>query len=67
MPLLVSETEELSGAGAAYCAAIGAGLVSEEQIFAGLREREILPEMENTERGKLLRGWREAVAAVAEK
>lgn len=67
MPLLVSETEELSGAGAAYCAAIGAGLVSEEQIFAGLHEREILPEMENTERGKLLRGWREAVAAVAGK
>lgn len=67
MPLLVSETEELSGAGAAYCAAIGAGLVSEEQIFAGLHEREILPEMENTERAKLLRGWREAVAAVAGK
>ena len=67
LPLQVSEIEELSGAGAAYCAAIGAGLSKEEEIFSSLREREVCPQMEEAERQSVLRGWREAVRMVAGK
>lgn len=65
MSLQVSGIEELSGGGAAYCAAIGAGLSKEEEIFSSLREREVCPQMEETERQSVLRGWREAIRMVA--
>ncbi len=64
--LQIGEIEECSGAGAAYCAAIAAGLAEETTIFGHIREREVRPEMPREQREGLLCGWHNAVQAVAE-
>lgn len=63
--LQIGEIEECSGAGAAYCAAIAAGLAGEETLFGRIREREVRPQMAQAQREALLCGWRRAVQAVA--
>ena len=64
IPIEISQTEELSGMGAAFCAAIGAGLNSREEIFAGLSSRRIEPNMDSSTRTKLYGGWNEAVKII---
>jgi len=60
----VSNTEELSGMGAAFCAAIGAGLTNKEAIFVGQSRRSIKPMIDISTRDKLLRGWEEAIETI---
>jgi glycerol kinase len=64
--LEISENGELSGAGAAYNAAIGAGLASMEQLVAHNRVRSVRPAMDGEKRDRLYQGWRRAVAAAAD-
>jgi glycerol kinase len=65
LDLEISGIEELSGAGAAYCAAIGAGLATREQLFSQNRMRRVQPSMNRQEADTLYRQWREAVASIA--
>ena len=64
IPIEISLTEELSGMGAAFCAAIGAGLTCRGDIFAGQESRRIEPEMDATTRNNLYSGWKNAVKTV---
>lgn len=65
LPLDISSTEELSGAGAAYCAALGSGLTAPEAIFSRTRHTRIEPHMPPEQRETLHRGWKLAVESVA--
>ncbi len=60
IPVWVSSLKELSGAGAAYAAGMGMGLYDERVLYAAERE-EFLPGMEETERIRKWKGWREAL------
>jgi glycerol kinase len=60
----ISHTEELSGMGAAFCAAIGAGLAERDAIFAGQLRRRVEPNMDATRRAKLYEGWQEAMKII---
>ena len=62
IPVMISSMEELSGAGAAYCAAVGAGISTMEEIFSNTSHREVLPEMTAEDREKFYSGWQKAVA-----
>ncbi len=64
IPLMINETEELSGMGAAWCAAIGAGLASRDAAFGGVSRREITPQMDEERRAACCSGWREAVRTI---
>lgn len=61
--VLVSETEEISGLGAAYMAGFGAGIY-EEFLFGQVRRTEYTPKMEENERRKKYEGWNRAVKTV---
>ncbi|MDR2100942.1 MAG: glycerol kinase [Treponema sp.] len=63
--LEISENGELSGAGAAYNAAIGAGLAPGEQFFLHKGGTRLGPSMDGEKRDRLYQGWRRAVAAAA--
>lgn len=63
--LRISGVEELSGAGAAYCAALGAGLSSKEKLFSGAEARLVRPAMAAAEAERRYRGWRNAVSLIA--
>ena len=63
-PLVVSQTEELSAAGAAYCAGIASGLATEDEMFSSLRTRVYQPQMRQEHRGRLLEGWQAAVRMI---
>lgn len=65
LPLDISCTEELSGGGAAYCAAIGSGLAAREEIFSHTRHTRVEPHMAQEQREALRHGWKQAVADVA--
>ncbi|MDR1062117.1 MAG: glycerol kinase [Clostridiales bacterium] len=65
IPLEISETEELSGMGAAFCAAEAAGLASREALFAGRRRRAVRQRMAAGRREELYSGWKNAVRAVS--
>lgn len=65
VPLAISGTEELSGAGAACCAAKGAGLAKEKELFAGSVYRRVEPCMPRQQAATMLAGWRAAVCALA--
>lgn len=64
-PLLLGRIEECSGAGAAYCAAVAAGITGEDALFANAEEKTVTPRMEHEERQRLLAGWHTAVQTVA--
>ena len=60
----VADTEELSGAGVAYLAGIGAGAYTREQLFAQYRGTDYTPSITPGERETKLRGWQAAVSQV---
>ena len=64
IPLAVSSLEELSGAGAAYCAALGAGVSDEETLFSGISYETIQPEMQPGVREALVDGWHKAIQMI---
>lgn len=64
--LEISGIEELSGAGAAYCAAIAAGLTDWETLRQSRTVRYAQPDMTAAERTALKRGWHNAVEGVIE-
>lgn len=64
MPLRVNKTEELSGAGAAYCAALSAGISDEAGLFSALCWTQIMPDMEEEKRVAALEGWKNALRGV---
>jgi len=61
IPLSVGAVEGLSGMGAAWCAAIGAGLADRTTLFAGKERTAIWPRMPEEERLRRLSGWRQAI------
>jgi glycerol kinase len=63
--LQVSGIEELSGAGAAYCAAIGGGYSTKENLFSELPSKLVRPLMKAVEAERLYSGWRKAVSLIA--
>jgi glycerol kinase len=68
IPVAPSSVEELSGAGAAWCAAISAGLSKKDDIFR-LKEGQnsVKPNMDIKQREKLYAGWKQAVNMVRSK
>ncbi len=64
IPIEISETEELSGLGAAYCAAIGAGLNTRETLFKNQTRRTITPTMKSEQRRALYEGWKNAIKQI---
>ena len=64
VPLEINQTEELSGMGAAFCAAIGAEIATPESVFSGQTRSIIKPEMEESTRSALYSGWKQAVKSV---
>ena len=64
IPIEINQTEELSGMGAAYCAAIGAGLTTREAIFEGQSSRRIEPKMNEQTRNNLYKGWQNAIKTI---
>ena len=60
MDIEVSHTEELSSMGAAFCAAIGAGLTSRD-IFTGQGRRRVKASMDEQTRNRLYAGWQDSV------
>ena len=63
-PVEASEAEELSALGAGFAAGIAVGFYHKEEIFAQVKRRAFSPAMEAERRGKLLAGWKKAVAQV---
>ena len=61
----ISRTEELSGMGAAFCAAIGAGLADRDTIFKGQARQPIKANMTENARAKLYEGWQEAINIIS--
>ncbi|MCL2840181.1 MAG: glycerol kinase GlpK [Defluviitaleaceae bacterium] len=64
IPVEISQVEELSGMGAAFCAAIGAGLTDRDTIFSKQTRRKIEPHMNSSTREKLYNGWKTAVDTI---
>lgn len=62
IPVRVPGKEELSGIGAAFLAGIRAGIYDRERLFDNQASREYLPGMEEKERERRIKGWRQAVA-----
>ena len=64
IPVEINKTEELSGMGAAFCAASGAGLVTPENVFSSQARSRITPAMDQSTRSSLYSGWKQAVRSV---
>lgn len=62
--LTISETEELSGAGAAYCAGVAAGVMDTKTIAQNRAVRYVDPDMEQNDRTRNRRGWEKALKTV---
>ena len=60
IPVIVPDTEELSGLGAAYCAGIAAGIYS-PAVFEQMKRKSFIPEQNAAWREKHYNGWKEAV------
>ena len=65
MDLEISGTQELSGAGAAFCAGIGSGIASAEELFSQTRSSKVRPSMDEAERERLYQGWKRALGGTA--
>jgi len=61
IPVEISQTDALSGMGAAFCAAIGAGLTTRDAIFAKQSRRKVTPNMNHSTRKQLYNGWKNAI------
>lgn len=59
--VLVSDTEELSAAGAAYLAGITAGCMDKEKVFSNITYRRVAPKMEDEEKKQIRSRWKNAV------
>jgi len=66
-PLKRSSIEELSAAGAAYLAALSVGIATQTEIFSSIEYTQVEPSMQQTQRERLYKGWKKAVAMVTEK
>lgn len=62
IPLMISQTEELSAAGAAFMASVAMGFSKEAELFDTCRHRELKPQMTEQERERLYSGWKQAVS-----
>ena len=62
IPIEISPTEELSGMGAAFCAAIAAGISDRSSLNQS--RRKIEPDMDAGTRERLYYGWKKAVQIV---
>lgn len=62
--VLISQTEELSGLGAAYMAGIACGLYSARDVFQSIRHRNVAPKMPQGERQKRRDEWHDALKLV---
>jgi glycerol kinase len=60
----VSDIGESSGAGAAYCAAMGSGLSTKEKLFSGTSVKVVRPAMKAPEAERLYGGWKKAVSLI---
>lgn len=65
-PLEISAIEELSGAGAAYCAMIAAGLSDRDTIRQSRAVRIGQPALSEEARNKAYQGWKNALSTVIE-
>ena len=65
MEVQISGTEELSGAGAAFCAGIGLGVATKEKLFSNTRFTILRPSMGEGQREKNYQGWKRAVKGIA--
>ena len=61
IPVLIPDTDELSGIGAAYMAGLTVGLY-DEQVFSALKRRQFAPKMSNETRDRKYSGWLAALA-----
>ena len=66
IPVEVSQTEELSAKGAAFCAATGIGLTNREKILQNSKDthHKIQPTMDPTTQTHLYSGWKKAVGII---
>ena len=64
MPLGINHREEMSGMGAAFCAAIAAGLADHETIFSQQDYHKVEPNMDTSTRIALYDGWKSAVRTI---
>lgn len=67
VPINIAQTEELSAAGAAYAAAISAGLATRSELLDCPRHTQLAPVMDSSRRHELYTGWQHAVARVRTK
>lgn len=67
IPVLVPESEELSGMGAAYAAGIGLGIYKKEKLFRKTAKKTFLPQKDCSFAENKYRGWKNAVEMVLKK
>ncbi|MEG1754001.1 MAG: hypothetical protein RR234_08825, partial [Christensenella sp.] len=60
----INHTEELSAAGAAYCAAIGSKFSSLQELFSSASYTNTEPQMSEKQKNELYSGWKNAVESV---
>lgn len=61
LTVAINHTEELSAAGAAYCAALGSKISTTQELFSSARYTNIEPKMPQKYRKELYSGWKNAV------
>lgn len=64
IPVCVPEAEELSVIGVVYMAGIAMGIYKKADVFREMKVKKIFPKMDEIERDKKYRGWKEAVNIV---
>lgn len=64
MPIEISRVEEMSGMGAAFCAAIGAGIATGSDLFDNKQWQNIQPTMSLQKGEELYKGWKNAVLTI---
>jgi glycerol kinase len=60
----VPNVEEFSGMGVAYVAGIRFGMYNKDEIFETIKRKEFLPNMNEDEKNKKYKGWKEAIKMV---
>ena len=66
IPVLIPDTDELSGIGAAYMSGLSVGLY-DEKVFSVLRRRQFAPKMADDMREEKYAGWLEALGRTKSK
>lgn len=61
IPVLIPDTDELSGIGAAYMAGLTVGLY-DERVFSALKRKRFVPKMSNETRSRKYSGWQAALS-----